>query len=73
MDAKTQLFLSYMQFLYIYMLMKAQGKPIQNHPIVKRLIYIKSLLLKLKPIEKKLDYQINKLLRVSTSNNSKQQ
>lgn len=51
------------------MLMKAQGKPIHNHPIVKRLIYLKSLLLKLKPIEKKLDYQINKLLRVSTSNN----
>lgn len=66
LDVKTHLFLSYMQFLYLYMLFKSQGKPIHDHPIIKRLIYLKSLLLKLKPVEKKLDYQINKLLRMGS-------
>ena len=67
LDVKSHLFLSYLMYLLIYMLFKLQGKPINNHPIVKRLIYLKSLLIKLKPIEKKLDYQISKLLRLSSS------
>jgi hypothetical protein len=29
------------------------------------LVYLKTLLLKLEPVEKKLDYQKNKMLRVS--------
>lgn len=47
------------------MLFKLQGKSIKDHPLIKKLIYIKSLILKLKPIEKKMEYQINKLLRLS--------
>lgn len=64
LDVKSQLFISYLLYLFMYSLMKSQGKPIHDHPIVKRLIYLKSLLIKLKPIEKKLDYQISKLLRI---------
>jgi len=52
----------------MYILMKSQGKALRNHPIIKRLIFLKSLLIKLKPIEKKLDYQISKLLRIASCN-----
>jgi len=37
----------------------------QGLELYKRLVYLKTLLLKLEPVEKKLDYQKNKMLRVS--------
>jgi hypothetical protein len=33
--------------------------------LYKRLVYLKTLLMKLSPVEKKLEYQKNKLLKVS--------
>lgn len=36
--------------------------------MVRRLIYMKTLVTKLKPLDKKLEYQINKLLRLANGN-----
>lgn len=38
------------------MMLKISGKSIQSHPVIKKLIYLKTLISKLKPIEKKLEY-----------------
>jgi hypothetical protein len=54
--------------LAFYILLKLQGKSIKDHPVIRRLIYIKTLLGKLKPLDKKLEYQINKLLRMANRN-----
>jgi hypothetical protein len=40
---------------------------IEGHPIVDRLAHLRTLLEKLKPIEQKLKYQIDKVLRQSES------
>ena len=45
--------------------MKAQGKSVKDHPVIRRLTYIKTLVNKLKPLDKKLEYQVNKLLRMA--------
>jgi hypothetical protein len=49
-----------------YMLLKLQGKQISNHPVIAKLIYFKTLIGKLKPIDKKLEYQISKMIRIAT-------
>lgn len=49
-----------------YMLLKLQGKQISNHPVIAKLIYFKTLISKLKPIDKKLEYQISKMIRIAT-------
>jgi Sas10/Utp3/C1D family. len=67
-DVKFSLLAFYSMNLAFYILLKVQGKPVKGHPVIRRLIYIKTLLSKLKPIDKKLDYQITKLLRLANRN-----
>lgn len=37
----------------------------QNHPIIGRLLHIKTLMEKLRPLDQKLQYQIDKMLRTA--------
>jgi hypothetical protein len=39
--------------------------PIENHPVIYKLAYIKTLIEKLKPLDIKLQYQIDKMLRAA--------
>ena len=55
----------YSMNLSYLILRKVSGASIKDHPVLKRLIYIKTILSKLKNIDKKLEYQINKLLRIA--------
>lgn len=64
-DVKFNLLAFYSMNLAFYILMKVQGLSVKEHPVIRRMIYIKTLLSKLKPIDKKLDYQITKLLRMA--------
>lgn len=59
---KHHLLLCYLQYLSFYVLLKLNGHFVSNHPVVERLIEIKLLLSKLKPIEDKLDVQVSDLL-----------
>lgn len=68
LDAKFHLMNLYCANLACYVLMKAQGASIKDHPLIRRLIYIKTLVTKLKPLDKKLEYQVNKLLRLANGN-----
>ncbi|CAL6370630.1 unnamed protein product [Bathycoccus prasinos] len=64
LDTKYMLLLSYCVNLTFYLLMKSEGKSIKDHPVVMRLVEIRSYIEKLRPIDKKLHYQIEKLLKV---------
>ena len=66
MEVKFNLLLSYCINIIFYLLLKNQGRSIKDHPVIKRLIYLKTLMTKLKPIDKKLEYQISKLLRLAS-------
>eukprot|EP01016_Furgasonia_blochmanni_P037508 TRINITY_DN442_c0_g1_i2.p1 TRINITY_DN442_c0_g1~~TRINITY_DN442_c0_g1_i2.p1 ORF type:complete len:303 (-),score=80.32 TRINITY_DN442_c0_g1_i2:666-1574(-) len=66
LEVKFNLLLSYCINITFYLLLKNQGRFIKDHPVIKRLIYLKTLMTKLKPIDKKLEYQISKLLRLAS-------
>lgn len=59
---KHHLLLCYLQYLSFYILLKLNGHFVSSHPVIERLIEVKLLLSKLKPIEEKLDGQVSDLL-----------
>ena len=67
LEMKYNLLMSYCTFLAFYLLMKVEGKPIENHPVVFKLAHIKTLFEKLKPLDSKLQYQIDKMMRMSAA------
>ncbi|KAG5543789.1 hypothetical protein RHGRI_016521 [Rhododendron griersonianum] len=67
LEAKHLLLLNYCQSLVYYLLRKAKGLSIEGHPVVQSLVEIRLFLEKVRPIDKKLQYQIQKLTRVSSS------
>ncbi|XVE95163.1 hypothetical protein REPUB_Repub02eG0072700 [Reevesia pubescens] len=67
LEAKHLLLLSYCQSIVYYLLRKAKGYSVEGHPVVRSLVEIRLFLEKIRPIDKKLQYQIQKLTRVSGS------
>ncbi|XP_013712278.2 neuroguidin [Brassica napus] len=67
LEAKHLLLLSYCQCLVYYLLRKAKGFSIDGHPVVRSLIEIRMFLEKIRPIDKKLQYQIQKLTTAGAS------
>lgn len=66
LEMKYNLLSSYCQFLSFYLLLKLEGNTnIEEHPVVSRLLHIKTLLEKLRPLDQKLQYQIDKMLRTA--------
>lgn len=78
LEAKHLLLLSYCQSLVYYLLRKAKGLSIDGHPVVRSLVEIRLFLEKIRPIDKKLQYQIQKLTTIgrgaaeSTASNEKE-
>lgn len=64
LEAKHLLLLSYCQSLVYYLLRKAKGLSIEGHPVVQSLVEIRLFLEKIRPIDKKLQYQVQKLTTV---------
>eukprot|EP00898_Chlorokybus_atmophyticus_P006287 jgi/Chlat1/665/Chrsp104S01144 len=62
LEAKHLLLLSYCTNLVFYFLLKAEGRSVKDHPVITRLVQIRTYLEKVRPIDKKLQYQIDKLL-----------
>ncbi|KAK2981032.1 hypothetical protein RJ640_005924 [Escallonia rubra] len=67
LEAKHLLLLNYCQSLVYYLLRKAKGLSIKGHPVVRSLVEIRLFLEKIRPIDKKLQYQIQKFTRVDTT------
>jgi U3 small nucleolar RNA-associated protein 3 len=65
LDAKHLLMLSYCINIVFYLLLKSEGRSVRDHPVVLRLVEIRAYLEKLRPIDKKLKYQIDKLLKMA--------
>ncbi|KAG8373171.1 hypothetical protein BUALT_Bualt12G0143300 [Buddleja alternifolia] len=65
LEAKHLLLLNYCQSLVYFLLCKTKGLSIQGHPVVRSLVEIRLFLEKIRPIDKKLQYQIQKLTRTT--------
>lgn len=62
LETKTTLMLTYCAHVTFYLLLKAEGAKINNHPVVDRLVELRVYLEKLRPVEQRLQYSLNKLL-----------
>ena len=60
------LMLSYCSSIVFYLLLKAEGRSVKDHPVIERLVEIRLYLEKLRPIDKKLQYQVRRLTALST-------
>lgn len=65
LEMKYNLLMSYCTFLAFYLLLKVEGKPVENHPVVHKLTHIKTLFEKLKPLDQKLQYQVDKMANLN--------
>jgi len=63
LECKQQILLMYCTHIVFYLLLKAEGKPVKDHPVIKQLVHLRLMLEKMKPIGAKLKYQIDKLLK----------
>lgn len=62
LEAKHLLLINYCQSLVYYLLRKAKGLSIEGHPVVRSLVEIRLFLEKIRPIDKKCGYRIDRLL-----------
>jgi len=58
--------LHYCLNIAFYLLLKSKGRPIRDHPVINQLIKTRIIIEKLGPLDKKLKYQIDKLLKLAT-------
>ena len=65
LDAKNQIFLEYVTNILLVILLKVDGVSIKEHPAIERLVEIRTLLEKMRPMEQKLKYQIDKLVKLA--------
>ncbi|CAJ0909311.1 13251_t:CDS:2, partial [Entrophospora sp. SA101] len=63
LDIKYHTLLQYITNLCYLVHLKLDGKSIKNHPVIINLVELRVVLEKIKPIEQKLKYQIDKLIR----------
>ena len=66
LKAKHLLLLHYCQCLVFYVLLKLEDRSVKDHPAVLRLVEIRTYLEKLRPLEARLQPQVDKLLRAVT-------
>ncbi|XP_063697745.1 neuroguidin-like [Culicoides brevitarsis] len=67
LEVKYQMLLDYLINLSFVVLRKTTGQTIENNPVIDRLIEIRTVLEKIRPIDYKLRYQIDKLVKTATT------
>jgi len=67
LEMKLHLVLDYLINMTYTMILKVNGKSLDDQPCIQRLIEIRTVLEKIRPINKKLSYQIDKLIKMVLS------
>ncbi|KAI8321698.1 hypothetical protein GQ54DRAFT_297810 [Martensiomyces pterosporus] len=63
LEVKHHTMLTYITNLVYFTMLKLHGKQIESHTVISRLVEDRTVLEKMKPLEQRLKYQIDKLLR----------
>ncbi|EFA75356.1 U3 snoRNP protein [Heterostelium album PN500] len=66
LETKYHLLLSYCLNITYFLMLKASGSSIKDHPVIDQLVKIRTILEKIKPLDNKLQYQVEKLLKAAT-------
>lgn len=67
LEVKYQLLLSYLINLTYVMLRKSHGQSIEGDNSIDRLVEIRTILEKIRPIDQKLKYQVDKVIRIAAT------
>ena len=65
LNAKNEVFLEYITNIVLVVLLKLDGVSIKEHAAIDRLVEVRTLLEKMRPMEQKLKYQIDKLVKLA--------
>ena len=65
LQLKLQLLLSYCTNIAFYLLLKANGRPVRDHPVINSLLRHRVLIDRLAPLDKKMRYRVQKLLQMA--------
>jgi len=65
LEAKYLLLLQYCTHIVFYILLKAEGRPVKDHPVITRLVELRAYMEKIRPIDKRLQYQIDRLIKAA--------
>ncbi|XP_064598759.1 something about silencing protein 10-like [Liolophura sinensis] len=61
-DSKFSLYLNYCVNISFYMMLKAKCTPVENHPVVKRLLQYRNLIKQMEPLDKLLKPEMDAIL-----------
>ncbi|GAX72959.1 hypothetical protein CEUSTIGMA_g414.t1 [Chlamydomonas eustigma] len=65
LEAKHLLLLQYCTHIVFYILLKAEGRPVKDHPVIARLVELRAYMEKIRPIDKRLQYQVERLIKAA--------
>lgn len=66
LELKNHLLLSYCLNVNFYLLLKAEGKSVKDHPVIDELVRLRLMLDKTKSIDEKLRPQVNRLIKTAS-------
>ena len=67
LEVKHHLLLDYLVNLVYIILLKVDSKPLSDAPVVERLTEIRTVIEKIRPVDQKLKYQIDKLMKMAVT------
>ncbi|KAJ1439404.1 Sas10/Utp3/C1D family-domain-containing protein [Ochromonadaceae sp. CCMP2298] len=65
LEVKQQLLVSYCTNLLFYLMLKARGVSVQHHPVMAQLLKLRYVMEKMRPLDGKLKYQIDRLVQLA--------
>ncbi len=63
---KQQLLLSYCMNALFYLYMKSEGHSVAQHPVMRQLLELRYIMEKMRSLDGKLKYQVDRLMKLST-------
>jgi hypothetical protein len=66
-ETKLHVLLNYCTNLSFYLVLKSSGRSIVGHPVIEQLVKLRTMMEKMKPLDGKLKYQLDKLLQLAAS------
>ena len=69
LEVKQQLLMSYCVNTLFYLMLKAEGKSVKSHPVMKQLLTLRYAMEKMRPLDGRLKHQIDRLLSTRAEDN----